>query len=228
MSRARCHLGPAGCGFRSEARYPDPMPLPTEPPAERHVSDAWLRELLAASDELWEAFRARTTNRYHLVIPCDVLAARPVLAGLRSRASTFLELGSATGAVTLLASRLGYEACGIEIEPWLLERSQELAERFAPEATLVEGTFVPEAFRDEVELLSAERLTPAEGACGYDALGLELDDFDLIYAYPWPGEEEWLLEMVRRHARPDALLLTYDASEGYRLFHARDGAPSET
>ena len=66
-------------------------------------------------------------------------------------------------------------------------------------------------------------LTPTGGACGYDELGLELVDFDLVYAFPWPGEEDWLRELVKRHARPGALLLTCDGGEGFH--HFRDGVP---
>ena len=78
--------------------------------------------------------------------------------------------------------------------------------------------------RGRPDALSAVCRGATGGACGYDELELELDDFDLIYAYPWPGEEDWLYELVRRHARPGALLLTYDVSEGFRL--ARDGEPA--
>ena len=87
--------------------------------------------------------------------------------------------------------------------------------------TLVEGSFVPSECQDEVENLSADFLTPTAGACAYDELGLELDDFELVYAYPWPGEEDWLLDIVRRFGHRDALLVTYDVAEGFRR---NDGA----
>ena len=181
-----------------------------------------LASLAQESDQLWEEFRALAADRHHLVIPCDVRGAHDALRRLRDRATHFLELGSATGVVTIVADLLGFEACGIEIEPWLVERSIELAERFSSGATIAEGSFVPPDYQDEVRHLSADFLTPTDGACAYDELCLELDDFDLIYAYPWPGDEDWLLEMIRRHARPGALLLTYDVSEGYRLFGDHD------
>jgi hypothetical protein len=184
------------------------------------ITSETLERLIAEGQVAWEEFRALAKDRHHLFIPCDHHEVAQELRKLRTRASTFLELGSAAGIVTVIASLLGYEACGIELEPWLVERSIEIAERFDARATFAEGSFVPLEYQEDVELLSAEFHTPAGGACGYDELGLELDDFDLIFAYPWPGDEDWLTEMVRRYARPDALLMTYDVSEGFRLSSA--------
>lgn len=189
------------------------------------IREDTLAALFQHSDELWTEFRARLGERHHLVIPCDLRAAYETLRHLGEHATHFLELGSATGAVTILADLLGFEACGIEIEPWLVENAIEMAEQFSSGATFAEGSFVPAAYQDETHLLSADFHTPTHGACAYDELSLELDDFDLIYAYPWPGDEDWLLEMIQRHARPDARLLTYDVSEGFRLFRAGDGQP---
>ena len=176
-----------------------------------------LERLIAEGEEVWREFRELARDRHHLFIPCDHAGAHDALVRLRPRATTFLELGSAAGVVTVMAGLLGYEACGIELESWLVERSVELAERFGARVSFADGSFVPPEYQDEVSLLSAEFLTPAGGAPAYEELGAELADFDLLYAYPWPGDEEWLFELVRRHARPDALLLTYDASEGYRV-----------
>jgi hypothetical protein len=47
------------------------------------------------------------------------------------------------------------------------------------------------------------------------------DEFDLIYACPWP-DEEWLVEeLFDAHARPGALLLTYHGDRG--LWLRREG-----
>ena len=185
------------------------------------MDDETLARLIREGAESWDEFRALASQRHHLFIPCDHAGAYQVLRRLHARASSFLEFGSATGVVTIMADLLGFEACGIELEPWLVERSIELAQRFESRASFAEGSFVPVAYQDEVEHLPADFQTPTGGACGYDDLVLELDDFDMIFAYPWPGEEDWLIELVRRHGRPGALLLTYDVSEGFRLF--RDG-----
>ncbi len=179
------------------------------------IPQAKLRRLFRAGDQAREEFRAQVGHRHHLFIPCDHREAYETLRGLRARAVSFVELGSGAGIVTILADLLGYEAYGIEIEPWLVERSIELAEQFGSNAIFAEGSFVPPAYQEETEHLAADQLTPTDGPRAYDELGLGLADFDLVFAYPWPGEEEWLFEMIRRFARPDALLLTYGSRDGF-------------
>ena len=175
-----------------------------------------LAGLVAAGDDVWEEARpGAKRTRNHRFVPCDPHAAYTALRELRSKATTFIELGSGAGIVTILADLLGFEAYGIELEPWLVERSNELAERFGSKAIFAEGTFVPADYQDEIEHLAADVHTPTGGADGFEELGLELVDFDLVYAFPWPGEEDWLFELMRRHARSNAILLTYGATEGF-------------
>jgi predicted O-methyltransferase YrrM len=183
---------------------------PTIPPAT-------LERLIQEGADAWEEFRSVAQDRHHLFIPCDHQGAYEALRALRTRATTFLECGSGAGVVTIMADLLGFEAYGIEIEPWLVDRSSRLAEELGSGAVFAEGSFVPVDYQDEIEHLSGDFLTPTDGACAFEELDLELSDFDLVFAYPWPGDEEWLATMVRRHARPDALLLTYDVSDGFRV-----------
>ncbi|MFT5050061.1 MAG: hypothetical protein ACI8QZ_001455 [Chlamydiales bacterium] len=185
------------------------------------IPPATLSRLLLEGDRTWEESRTRGESRNHHFVPSDHASAYDHLRLLRERASTFVELGSGSGVVTVMASLLGFDAYGIELDPWLLERSIELAEEFESNASFAEGSFVPLAYQEEIEHQSGDHFTPTAGACAYDELGLELDDFDLIFAYPWPGEEDWLDELVRLHARPDALLLAYDSSGGFQLSHAK-------
>jgi hypothetical protein len=51
----------------------------------------------------------------------------------------------------------------------------------------------------------------------YDELGLEPADSDIVFAYPWPGEEEAIASIFERHAAPGALLLTYHNDQRVRL-----------
>ena len=180
------------------------------------ILPATLDDLILKGSEAWEEFRALAKGRHHLFVPCDHYGAYEALRGLRSRASTFVEFGSAAGVVTIMADLLGFEAHGIEIEPWLVARSIALAEQFGSDANFAEGTFVPKAYQNDIEHLSGDFLTLTHGACAFDELGLELDDFDLVFAYPWPGEEDWLQELIRRHARADAILLTYAVNDGFQ------------
>ena len=43
------------------------------------------------------------------------------------------------------------------------------------------------------------------------------EDFDLVYAYPWPDETEWMHALFRRHAGPNAALMSYSVRDGFEL-----------
>ena len=184
-----------------------------------------LQQLFEEGEALWQEFRRKRGAHFHPFVPADYPGAYEALRTLQPRAHSFLELGSGVGVITILADLLGYEAYGIELDPWLAEQATELAERFGSGANFAAGSFVPEEFQDQVALQSADFLTTTEGEPAYRELGLELNDFDLVYMFPWPGEEELHFEMVRRYARPDALFLTYGGTDGYQLFQR--GEPIE-
>jgi hypothetical protein len=176
-----------------------------------------LESLLREGNQIWEAFIEARGGTFHHLIPADAEGAYQQLGQLRDRHHTFLELGSGMGVITILADLLGFEAHGIEIEEGLVDLSRDLAERHGSSASFTEGSFVPAEFRDEVSLLDGEFHTIAEGLDAYGELGMELAEFDLIYAYPWPGEEEWLADLFRRAGGGHAQLLTYSVSEGYSV-----------
>ncbi len=185
--------------------------------ADDPLDDETFEELRRRGTLAWNEFSGRRGGAFHRFIPADYDLARRHLGSLLSRSNSFIELGSGVGVITILADLLGFDAHGIEIEPELVDTSLGLAEDFSSRAIFVEGSFVPQAYRDEIELLSGDFHTVTEGADAYEEMGLELADFDLIYAYPWPGEEDWIHELVRRHASPSALFTTYSSDEGFLM-----------
>lgn len=174
-------------------------------------------QLLRDGAEIWRDYCQDRSGEFHRVIPADHALAIDFLVERRKEAHTFLELGSATGVITIIADLLGFESYGIEIESDLVEISEDLAQRSDSSAQFIEGSFVPTDYRDEVHLLESDYLTPTEGADAYADMGLEIADFDLVYAYPWPGEEEWLIEMVRRYGGTRTQLMIYTVRDGYEL-----------
>jgi hypothetical protein len=40
-------------------------------------------------------------------------------------------------------------------------------------------------------------------------MGLDLDDFDIVFAYPWPDEDRMTADLFYRYAAEDALLITF-------------------
>ena len=181
------------------------------------MTDARFDDVLRRAMELWHDFCASRDSEFHRVIPADLPSAIEMLQEQRQYGHTFLELGSATGAITILADLIGFEAYGIEIEPALVEVAERFAHEVGSGATFVEGSFVPKEYRDEVSLLEADYMTPTEGADAYAEMGLEIADFDLVYVYPWPGEEEWLIEMLRRFGGERTRLMVYTVRDGYEI-----------
>ena len=56
-----------------------------------------------------------------------------------------------------------------------------------------------------------------EGADAYEALQIDLDDFDIIYAYPWPDEDDILGDVFDSYAAEGALLVTYNGIDDVRV-----------
>jgi hypothetical protein len=128
-----------------------------------------------------------------------------------------LEWGSGLGVITCLAVLVGLDAAGIEIEPKLVHRATELAKRHRIEAQFTCGTFVPHNAEIYTDTFGDVAWLAAGGADGYEALQLEPDDFDIVFAYPWPGEEQVIFDLFTGCAAAGALLLTYQGQEGLRL-----------
>ncbi len=120
----------------------------------------------------------------------------------------FCEWGSGIGGVTSLASMLGFEAYGIEIQADLVEAARELAGDFDLDVLFAHGSFVPpggEPLADSVEYPWWD----TGAASAYEELELAPETCDLFFAYPWPGEEQVISQLFDRYAAVGALLLTY-------------------
>jgi hypothetical protein len=175
-----------------------------------------VRALLREAARRIEEFRS--DGRVPGFVPCDFARAyRTLLAlaeGSLAPGNLFCEWGSGFGVVTCLAALLDLDAWGIEIESELVDAARQLASDFDLPATFHHGSFLPngtDLFRtgEQFAWLSTEEGLP-------DAeLGPE--DFDVIFAYPWPDEERLVCELFERHARRGALLLTYHGTEEIRV-----------
>ena len=43
----------------------------------------------------------------------------------------------------------------------------------------------------------------------YDGMGIGLDEIDVFFVYPWPGEQEMMLKLFQSVASEDAILIAY-------------------
>ena len=139
-----------------------------------------------------------------------------------STGRTFCEWGSGLGVAAALATMLGFESYGIEIEEGLVEAARDLAADFDLSVQFVQGSFIPAGAEACAEQSYADNsseflwvVTDADAA--YEELGLELADFDLVFAYPWPGDDSLLANLFDRYAAQESLLLTYDQFNSIQL-----------
>jgi hypothetical protein len=144
-------------------------------------------------------------------------ALRAITAANLAPGTSLCEWGSGFGVVASLAAMLEFKACGIEIEKDLVDASRRLADDFGLPVEFVHGSFIPsgaEAYADNNAEFSW-LVTDSDNA--YDELGLDLDDFDVVFAYPWPGEEYLITSLFEKYAAEGALLLMYDQFNSVRL-----------
>jgi hypothetical protein len=172
-----------------------------------------ITRLLDESQAIFDELGGDLVKGWQGFIPADYPEVYLALKRLRERASTFLEWGSGIGTIAIMADLLGYEAYGIEIQPALVARAEALAARFGSKASFVEGSFIPDDYEWSPEFGDEDFNTALDGASGYEALGMDLADFDVVYGYPWPGEEALFEDIFDQFARPDAVMVSYHSLE---------------
>jgi hypothetical protein len=175
-------------------------------PALRARLDDLMNEAMDLGDQFDRDVREK---HWHPFVPGDYELVLQALLAERAPGLKFLEWGSGTGAITIMADLLGFEAYGIELDAPLVDIARELAARHRSRASFVAGSFVPTGYRWRPKGGDGRMGTIGQGASAYRELGHQLDDFDLVYAYPWGGEEPMMLDLMRQYGRPDARLLLH-------------------
>ena len=177
--------------------------------------------LTAVIDEgwaIWERFDSEVRHKnWHPFVPADYERMLPAMLALRGSGRRFLEWGSATGVVTIMADMLGYEAYGIELDGPLVEVARRLAQRHGSAAQFEAGSFVPAGYRWKPAHGDDRPGTIGDGSSAYPALNHPLEDFDVVYAYPWTGEEPMMQNLMRTYGQRGAGLLL-NGPDGVRLF----------
>jgi len=159
-------------------------------------------------------------------VPSDFVtvyhALRAITEANLAPGTSLCEWGSGFGVVASLAAMLEVNAYGIEIERGLVDASRKLADDFGLPVEFVHGSYVPSGAEAYVEETYADNNAEsfslvADADDAYDELGLDPDDFDVVFAYPWPGEECLIEGLFEKYAAEEALLLTYNQYNSVRL-----------
>ncbi|MGY8639533.1 MAG: hypothetical protein ACKVJU_00405 [Verrucomicrobiales bacterium] len=184
-----------------------------------------LDEVERRSDDFYDA-------GLHKKIP-SIIPSKPIVQFKAIQAVTdmgvvvgrnFCEWGSGFGTAALLASLLGYDAVGVEIEPILVDFSQQLGAELGIAADFLETSYFPEGLDQFTEdggsglvsesddFLNFEIKTESDEDevvdFFYEGMELALSEIDLFYVYPYPGDQEMFLDLFDKVAGVDAVLLT--------------------
>jgi SAM-dependent methyltransferase len=175
---------------------------------------AEVNRLLEGADALlqqyWDSWHRRPIEQY---VACDFRDVYRAMSAIENqslaRGNLFCEWGCGFGIVTAMAAQLGWEAIGIEAESFLVERARKFLASHAIAAEIWQGNFLPSGSerlaRHQANHASLFHQVPN----AYEDQDLQLDDFAIVFAYPWPGEDGFLKDVFRVYASDSALLLLF-------------------
>lgn len=190
-------------------------------PFQPEVDDALRARLKDLCTEGWAFFerfdREVREREFHSFIASEYEVVLEALIAHRAPGRSFLELGSASGVITIMADLLGYEqASGIEIDTSLVGTARALATRFNSGARFVAGSFFPSGYAFKTASGDERTGTMGAGISAYLELGRALDDYDVVFGYPWGGEEPVMIDLMKRYGNPDSLLLLHGVNDGVK------------
>ena len=177
--------------------------------------------LIAEADKRCDDFfDAGLGRRYPRYIPSDPAIVHAAMVYLKDsgdiRGDVFCEWGCGFAVATCMASLIGYEAYGIEIEPELADLADQLAADFNIPAHILCTSYLPEGY-EECDGVGGKDLLPPEATTStgeaidvtpsYD--GLDPSEVDVFFVYPWPGQEELMMDLFQITSTEDAILLIY-------------------
>ncbi len=195
-----------------------PIAASTPPPIDPLLRTR-LAELSAEGWELWERFDIEVRQRgFHPFVAADYEQVLQTLIALRAPGLRFLEWGSATGVITIMADLLGFEAYGIELDPDLVRIARSLAERYHSAARFTVGSFLPTGYEWKPKQGEVKVRYIGTGTSAYPEMGHPLDDFDLVFGFPWGGEAGLMLDLMRCYGAADARLIIHDVEQGMLIY----------
>lgn len=153
-------------------------------------------------------------------VACDFAHVYRVLARLRQTqwlsGNQFCEWGCGFGLVACMAAQLGWNVVAIEAEATLVAQAERLTATTGQRIQLLHGNFLPAGAEDLADDPYHPSLGHAEPSV-YEANDLSVDDFDVIYAYPWPGEEHFLQDVFEHYGRFGSFLVLFCGPNDVRV-----------
>jgi hypothetical protein len=177
--------------------------------------------LIDTANDAIEAFMLLDQTVIEGFVPCDFHLLDQAITWIEQNhlltGNRFCEFGAGFGVGAMLAALRGMESIGIEIEPRLVEQASIVADELGNHAKFYCGSFVPQGAEGLTVLAGeVEHVNTDEGDV-YEVIGRDLNDFDLVFAFPWHGEHGFFEAVFDACAADGALLLTYRGREGMNL-----------
>ncbi len=198
-------------------------PKPSELPKLEQLDFDWdnsteiptaIERILQDADQVLQAYWDQWTKKpIEQYVACDFRDVWHALSKLTesklAKGNTFCEWGCGFGIVTGLASQLGWEAVGIEAESFLVDQANRFLARNRLKGEILHGNFLPRGSERLASSQSNHASLFHQVVIAYEQHDLELDDYALVFAYPWPGEHHFLQEVFRLYAGDGALLMMF-------------------
>ena len=102
-----------------------------------------------------------------------------------------------------------------------------LAADFEVPVEFICGSFIPTGAQDGMRLDSSFAWLNTTECGGLEELGLDVDDFGIIFAYPWPDEEEFTEKLFETYAQVGAVLVTHHGGDVFRVRRKINGRKSD-
>lgn len=177
---------------------------------------SFIKEANRRSDEFYDDGLGL---RYPKYIQSDPLLFQGAVSFLQEekllQGNVFCEWGSGFGIASGIASLMGMKTYGIELEEELVSRATRLMQDLDIPVEILNLSYLPDGFEESEghggkDLISPNTTTPRGGYVGspqYD--GLDPEEVDLFFVYPWPDQEEMMMDLFEAVATPGAILLMY-------------------
>ena len=183
-------------------------------------------EFLRAIENVVKQHRVNTATSFRGFVPSDYQVIYRCLKALFDShlltGERFCEWGSGVSVVASLAAMIGYESFGIEYDGNLCTAAEGIHEEFDISVALVNGSFIPEGVEDLIidafAACDGELALHTDADRAYEDIDYAINDFDIIFAYPWPNDLELTLKIFDRCAARGAMLLAYCDVDSIALY----------